>query len=553
MINAKYIVSRGQKMNSIQKKFRCFIFLIIICLIICSCSHLKSQDQMINVSISKAFPERLDPGKLSEQSSMDLANALYEGLVRLKPDGTYEKAMAVNWDIEDNGLKYIFHLREAKWANGEKLTAQDFEFAWKRVLDPNNSSPYAYMLYDIVSAEGYHRFNDSQYFGKKAQQDEVKINALDECTLVVELEKPNPAFIKKLSHPVFFPLPQKQVEESDNYFLLSKVYGNGPFTLKSIQKNKYQLVKNKFYWDQENVNLASMNWYVNEEEESWKMWQKGKVDVIFNIPFKEISPGLKNNTIKTSPVGAVYFYQFNVTKKPFNDLRVRKAFAYSIDRNHLVQELLKGGQTPALGLIPGGIFDAEINSDFRQIGGNLITGSLKEAKELLAEAGYPNGQEFPKLEILINNEESHYYLANLLREDWQKNLGIECTITVLDWEELVRQNSSREFEISLMGWQADYADPMTFLNSYTRGGNDTGWYNSDYANYLNISKASYDEIKRMEALHQAENLLISEMPVLPIYHYTRVFAVKDKVSGLFLPPTGPSAEWKWTKVNKQPE
>jgi oligopeptide transport system substrate-binding protein len=510
--------------------------------------------QHLNYALS-ATPAVLDTGKLSEKSEIQLANAILEGIVRLKPDGTFEEAMAESWEIDNKANRYTFKLRDSMWSNGEKVTAYDFEYAWKRALHPDNAGRYVYMLYTIKNAEGYHRSQNNEYRGKKYTREDVGIHAVDENTLVVELNKPDPVFINKLIYPVFFPLPQKHSEANpEEFFQPQNIQVNGPFKILQYETGiKYELVRNEKYWDKENVKLASMTWFLagGEPQTSWQMYKNNRLDLTLTVPQSELAAGLKNNSILTEPLPVNYIYHFNTTKKPFDDVRVRRALSYALNRQSLIDNVLQGAQTPAAGLVPTGIPEQEAGGDFRKTGGILVLDNKPdEAKKLLSEAGYPDGQGFPAIELLINDQPEHYFLAVALKEEWQKSLGIEVVITREEWQKRVDRMQKRDYDFAQSGGVADLADAAAFLEKYSSRSsyNDTGWSNTEYDRLLRVAAASSDQ-ERNAALHDAEKLLISELPVLPLYDYTQAYTVKNRLKGLYLPPVGAEAEFKWTYLD----
>lgn len=501
-----------------------------------------------------AVPSSPDPGNLRNEADFQLITSLFEGLVRLNPDGTLEKALAEDWQITDEGKKYVFTIREAHWSNGEKVTAFDFAAALKRNLDPQYNSPYAYLLYDIKNAEGYHRSLDNNYSGKKFGQEKVGIRAENEQTLVIELQKKEPAFLQKLVHPVFYPLPPQAFLASNNaFFSVSGLVGNGPFQLgREEAGERYELVKNKQYWGAEQIKLESMNWVLpGKVEDTWKMFQEKRLDLTSAIPFSFVRQGLQKGQLKSSPLLACYFYQFNVTQKPLHDQRVRQALSYSLNREELIKKHLQGGQKPVWGIIPEGISDSAPGTDFRQKGGKIVSdGDCKKARQLLAEAGYPEGVDFPELELLISENEGHRYFAEKIREEWQKQLGITVNVSPLPWPELLKRMSERKYDLALLGWSADYADPSVYLKSYITGSgnNDSGWVNSAYDEFMKEALSQEQEELRLKAFHQAEDLLMEELPVLPLYQYTKVYAAREGLKGIAVSPLGTGFDFKGTYV-----
>ncbi|MCR4440840.1 MAG: peptide ABC transporter substrate-binding protein [Peptococcaceae bacterium] len=498
-------------------------------------------------------PASLDPALVSDSAGRQLVNAVFEGLVRIRPDGLYEKAMATGW-IQENGTRYVFTIRQAQWSNGEMVTARDFEYAWKRVLDPKTKSPYAFLLYEIKNAEGYNRSEDSDYRGEKKGAGEVGIRALDDRRLEVELGQPNPVFYKKLIHPVFFPVPTGLKNQDVELFRDKKVVGNGPFLISKYEAGKkYELIKNDKYWDRENVSLQSMTWFTGTAgvKDRWQAFQKGQYDLTLNVPQDEIARGLKEGYMLTSPVFASFYCQLNTSKGPLKDIRTRQALSYALNRVEMVDTVLQGGQKPARGIVPPGMTTGQPGSDFRAEGGVLVPDNdLNEAKRLLAEAGFPEGKGFPELEMLVEDEGSHLYLAAYLKSEWKKQLGIEVKIIPLQWEQRTLRAWARQYDLILTGWPADYADAAAFLEKYVfrSGNNDTGWTSREFDEQMKMAAGS-EEKERLVYLHRAEDILMAGLPVLPLYDFTRAYAVKPKVKGLCLPPAGPEADFKWVSVS----
>lgn len=493
----------------------------------------------------------VDTGKFSQAADFQVVNSLFEGLIRMKPDGTYEKAMAESWQVEDNGTRYIFKLRNTQWSNEERVTAYDFAYAWKRLLNPNNKSMYAYMLFDVKNAEAYYRSENGSYGGKKIEENDVAIKALDEETLEVILNKGNATFIKKLNHPALYPLPKKAIENNNELLEnIKDIPKNGPYLVNSYEAGvKLELKKNDKYWDQENVKLESMTWFITDSAEAgWKMYEKNEVDVLVNVPQSIIE---KEKGIKYSPLLANYYYKINTARTLLDKKEVRQALSMALNRKTLVDNILRGGQTPAEGIVPFGSIEKASGKDFREIGGNLLPDNdIKKAKELLAQVNFGKDQEQMSLELLISDQEAHLFVAEELKKEWQENLGISLKIVPLKWEELITRTQKRDYDLALMGWHADFADPLTFMEFFVRGNanNDTGWSNEEFDKNIELATTNNEEQVRMQALHEAEKILLEEMPLLPVFDYTRDYVAKDYVKGLFLPPVGPEAELKWVYI-----
>ena len=486
-------------------------------------------------------PETLDPAQATGQPEGTVLSNMFEGLVRYGPNNEIRPGIAREWSVSADGLIYTFKLREAKWSNGDPVTARDFVYSWLRLLDPKTASEYAYQLFYLKGAEEY---NSGQ-----GKSEEVAVRAKDELTLEVTLKAPAPQFLGLTAYPSLFPVnPRVDKESPDWAKSMDKYVVNGPFRpVKWDHNQRIDLVKNEKYWDAGSVRLERLEIYlVDNIDTGYNMYQAGQLDFQEEVPTQEMARLKGGNGVKIYPDASVYFYRFNVTKKPFNDPRVRRALAMSINRLELVDKVTQANQVPAYSFVPIGIPD-ETGRDFRQNAGNqFFKEDLAEAKRLLAEAGYPDGRGFPRVSILTNAHAGHQKVAQAVQQMWKQNLGVEVGVTVQEWQVYNDSQDKLNFEICRAGWGPDYLDPMTFIDLFvTNGGNnDTGWSNREYDALVAKANAAADPKVRMEAMRQAEKILISEMPVMPIYFYTNPNLVRDSVKGVIVPPFAISADFK---------
>jgi oligopeptide transport system substrate-binding protein len=305
--------------------------------------------------------------------------------------------------------------------------------------------------------------------------------------------------------------------------------------------DKMVLVKNENYWDAKNVKITELTFnLVEDAKAALTAFEAGQLDGTDNVPVSDIDRLRSAGVLKTSPYLGTYYYRFNVTKKPFDDVKVRQALTLALDRKTLIDQVIKGGQTPAFAFTPGGIPDAEAGKEFRTVGGDYFKEDLAKAKQLLAEAGYPDGKGFPEVSILYNTNGTHNIIAQAIQDMWSKNLGIKVTLTGQEWKVYQQSEQSLQYDVARAGWLGDYIDPMTFMDMMvTNGGNNqTGWSNADYDKAISTAKKSGDAKVRMQSMHDAEKILMDEMPVLPIYFYVNNFVSKDYVKGLIQSPLG---------------
>lgn len=476
----------------------------------------------------QAEPKTLDPQMSDGIPELILELAMFEGLTRLDKDNVPQAGIAEKWDVSSDGLKYTFHLRDSKWSNGDPITAEDFKYAWIRGLDPANGSTYAYQLYYIK--------NGKQFNTKEAKAEDLGIKVLDPKTLEVTMESPTPYFLSLTAYPTYFPVNKKVVDQNaKDWALKPETYiSNGPFKMLSwSHKDKLVVVKNDNYWDAKSVKLSQITFPLIEDIKSdLNAFEQGTLDGTATVPLEDIDRMRQNKILLSSPSLATYFYRFNVTKKPFDNAKVRKALSLVIDRKTLIDKVIKGGQTPALAFVPGGIPDAEAGKGFRQVGGDYYKDNdLTEAKKLLADAGYPDGKDFPEVTLLYNTSSGHQKIAEAIQDMWKQNLGITVKLRQEEWKVYLNSQEKLQYDISRAGWVGDYIDPMTFMDMFVTGGdqNQTGWGNKEYDSLIDTAKKSGDQKVRMEALHKAEKILTDEMPIMPIYFYVDTWVQKSYV------------------------
>ncbi|VBB05241.1 Hypothetical protein LUCI_0448 [Lucifera butyrica] len=499
-------------------------------------SSAGTKEQALRIEVG-GEPESLDPAKVTGVPESNYQLALFEGLTALNDKDMPVPAAAEKWEISPDGLKYIFHIRpNAKWSNGDPVTAQDFEFAWKRLLNPATAAQYAYMLYPIKNAEAYNN--------NKATADQVGVKALDDKTLEVTLEKPTAYFLAVVAHNSTYPVDKKVVEaDGDNWANNVKTFvGNGPFKLVNwVHNSKLEMVKNDQYWDKDKVKLNKLEWdLVEVTTTGLSMFENNQLDFMWDPPMTEVPRLQKEGKFKLGKYLGTYYYEFNNRKAPFDNPKVRKAFALAIDRNAITKDILKGTATPATAWIPPGFTDPLTDKDFREEQGALFQTDVAQAKKLLAEAGYPDGQGLPPITLIYNTNDNNKAIAEAVQEMWRKNLGVTVTIQNQEWKVFLENRRAGNFQVARAGWIGDYTDPMTFGDYFlSYGGNNWGKYdNPAYDKLIEAAQVSNDQKLRMQNMHEAEKILIDDMGVAPIYFYNYNYCVKPYVKGLVLSATG---------------
>lgn len=477
-------------------------------------------------------PKTLDPALATGVTENHIISALIEGLIAYHPsdDLVPEPGMAERWENSADFKTWTFHLRPgAVWTNGDPVRASDFVYSWQRMLTPALGAEYAPMLYVVKNAQAFHE-------GKIGDFGQVGVKALDDRTLRVELEGATPYFLNMLKHYSFYPVNPRVVEANGGmadrgtrWSSFENYVGNGPFKLESWVTNQVITVRrNPTYWDAKTVKLNGINYYPVENAATEEtMFRGGRLHITNTVQPDKI-PIFKEkmkNELKIEPYLGSYFYRINVTRKPFDDVRVRKALAMSLDKQLLVDKVLKGGQEPALGFVPPGIEGYQAS--------DRVKFDVAGAQKLLAEAGYPGGRGFPKAEILVNTSEAHRKVAEAVQAMWKMNLGIDVGIYNQEWKVYLDSQSNLNYDISRSGWIADYVHPSTFIDMFTtgNGNNDTGWGNPRYDALVKAAQTAPTEPDRLRMLNEAENILLDDMPIIPLYWYTRAFLIDPRVRG----------------------
>jgi oligopeptide transport system substrate-binding protein len=518
-----------------MRNYRVWIVLIAAVLIgtsVFATVAAKNPAQVLNYNLA-VEPQYLDPAKSVGVAEFRVEYACFEGLARFGEGDIPVPGAAEKWVISPDGKTYTFYIRKnAKWSNGDPVTAADFEYAWKRLLNPETASSNASTLYYLKNAEDY-------YTGKIKDAGEIGVKATDKYTLVVTLNAPCSYFLGLTINPALYPVNQKVVEASpDKWTSSPETYvGNGPFKLTNwVHHEKLEFVPNPYYWNAKKVKLQKLVCYtVEEQSTALTMFDTGQLDLSDELPRPEIPRLEKEGLVKYSPSIGTYYYMFNTKKAPFNDPRVRKALALAIDRSQIVKYITKAGEKPALGFVPFGIPDAGPKKVFRSLGGDYFKdGDLAGAKKLLAEAGYADIKKFPAIEILYNTNETNKQIAEVIQEMWREKLGINTTLANQEWKVYLQSRGGGNFQVARSSWIGDYVDPMTFLDIWAtgNGNNYTGWTNAQYDQLIDKAKSINDPKARYQALHDAEKLLMNEMPIVPLYFYTRPYIIKKWVSGV---------------------
>ncbi len=476
-------------------------------------------------------PLDLDPQIVTAANDHHTLSALFEGLVAQNPvDLSPEPGVAARWDISPDGLIYTFHLRpEARWSNGDPVTAHDFVASYRRILTPSLAAENAAMFYVLRGAQAFHQ-------GKSADFGEVGVQALDDRTLRLTLDHPASYFLSLLQHWAWYPVHLPSIERigpagsrGTAWARPGTLVGNGPFVLKEWRRGqRLVVVKSPTYWDAETVRLREIHLYpIESRDAEERAFRGGQLHLTEALPpgkigrYRDEEPEL----LRIDPYLGTEFYRINVSRPFLNDRRVRRALALALDRTALVERVLRGGQQPAHAFTPP------------DTAGYTATARLPEdpeaARRLLAEAGYPGGVGAPVVELLYNTSETHRLVAEAVQQMWRRELGLDVRLVNQEFGTLLTARRAGDFQLLRSAWIGDYLDPATFLHLW-RGdstNNFTGWANTAYDQLTFRAARTADPDARRTLLDRAETLLLEEAPVIPLYHYTHVFLVHPSVRG----------------------
>lgn len=499
---------------------------VLCCLLLNACSPKEPKADL--VFLNGTEPETLDPAIITGQPEGRIALALFEGLTARDPKGHIVPGVADSWEISQDGTCYVFHLRpDAYWSNGDSLTAHDFVRSWERTLAPATASEYAYQLYYIQSAEAFNS-------GRLTDFSKVGVHAVGDRTLEVQLVYPTPFFLDLCAFPTLLPVPTKCIEKyGDDWIKPGHMVSNGAYTLTDWHINhRVRLRANPYYWDRSHVYLKTIDILpTSQANTAYNIYYSGAADLILDkglIPAMLLDVLKERSDFHSSPFLGNYFYRFNVTRKPFNDVRIRKAFALAINKQRIVDKITRAGEQIADSLVPSGIAGY---SSPKGLGYDPPT-----ARRLLAEAGFPNGKGFPLISLLYNKSEQNEAIATEIQDMLQKELEIKIQLSQQEWKVYLNSMSSLDYDFCRASWVGDYNDPNTFLDMFvTNGGNNrTGWSNPKYDALIRAAAKELNPQKRMDLFRQAETILCTEeLPILPLYYYVGVqFYDPQKITGI---------------------
>ncbi len=516
----------GNALRCCRRAF-CISSAVLFLAFVIGCSRYERADLVI---VNGPEPESLDPAIITGQADGRIALTIFEGLTRYnETNATPLPGLAERWDISPDGRVYTFHIRtNAVWSTGEPITAQDFVYSWLRVLNPLTGADYAGQLYYVKGAEGYNT-------GKAKDASSVGVKAVNEKTLHVELVDPTPFFLDLCAFQTLAPVPRWTIEKHGDRWLMARPLPvSGAYNLETWRLNdRVRLRRNPLYWDAANTHCNIVDMIpCTVATTALNLYETGEADIVWDkelVPIELLDLLRNRKDFHTYNYLGSYFYRYNVTKKPFDDVRVRKAMALAIDKRRLVEKITRAGERTASHLVPPGV------ANYTSPEGLGYDPEL--ARKLLAEAGFPGGQGFPRVDYMFNSVKTHEKIAVELQEMWARELGIHIELRNLEWKVFLQAQSRLEFGLSRSSWIGDYNDPNTFLDMFmsNNGNNRTGWKSERYDNLIREANGKLDPKEREKVLQQAELLLIrDELPIAPLFFYVGIeYYDTSKVSGIF--------------------
>lgn len=474
-------------------------------------------------------PDTLDPHRSEETSGAYILRDLFEGLTTETVNSEVVPGVAKSWEISDGGLRYVFHLRaEARWSNGDPVTAEDFAFALRRTISPATASTYAQVLYPIVNARAINR--------GESPPESLGVRALDERTLAILLESPTPYFLQLLTHSSTYPVHRPSIEEyGDGFAAPGRLVSNGAYRLVEWAVQSHVLIeRNEHYWNDGNTQIDVVYYHSTEDVDAeLKRYRAGELDFTFQIPNQQYDWIQENlpGELQTAPYLSTYFYGFDMVNPPFDDPKLRQALSMAIDRARITENVTGVGEVPATGLVPPGVSNytpatfswADLSAEER----------IAEARRLYAEAGY-SAENPLEVEILYNTSENHKKVAVAVASMWKQALGVNAKLSNQEWKVLLQTRKDRDaWEVLRYGWVGDYNDANTFLDIFRsgHGQNFPGFSDPRYDELTAAASQEPNLAKRAELMQQAEQVFLDAHAVVPIYFYVSKHLVKPHVKG----------------------
>lgn len=521
-----------------RKKSRLMVMALVTSLLLTACnnkenkSDTKAKKQVLNVTVSEEIPS-LDTAKTMDGTSAHVMQNIFEGLYALDDQDQPIPAVAKSFKRSEDGKKYTFDLRkDAKWSNGDNVTAHDFMFAWKRAITPETASQYASMLFYVKNAKEINKGT--------MPLDELGVTVINDYKLEVELEQPIPYFLQLLALPIYLPQHESFLKEQGKNYALepNNLIYNGPFVLEKWKhEQEFQLKKNATYWDEKKVKLDEINFQiVKDTMTAVNLYEAGNLDrVPINSQFVDKYKGDKELHMSSEP--AIAMLRFNEKNSALANKKVRQAISFALNKEDFVAHFINNGAKPATGLVPVGHINEETGKDFREENGNLSLYDVQSAKKNWEEAKKELGVEQVNFEFLTFEQDNAKRRAEYIKGDLEKNLqGLTIQIKQQPFKQKLQLEQTGDYDITMANWGPDYKDPISYLELFTTGNpnNKMNYSNVRYDELIKKAKTDFvlDTENRWEALREAEQVLLEDAAVAPLYHIGSAYVQKDYVKGI---------------------
>jgi len=533
-------------------KFLRLLPLLLILLLPMSCQKSSGRfskgDDFLHISFSAEI-RSLDPRIGVDYPSGFAVKMLFEGLMRMGPDGSVEPAIAKSYTLSDDHKTYRFFLRDAKWSNGDSVTAEDFAYAWKRIINPNEGDSLGVQnLYPIKNTRAIIR--------REKPLSSVGIRVIDDRTLEVELEHPTPYFLEVLSTSSLFPVNARIDRENPSWANKdgAAFVCNGPFILDRHRiDNEIVVVKNPLYWDQKHVKMPGIHIaIIKDATTQMNLFEKEKLEwlgkPLSKIPVDAIDYLKKEDKVRFFETLGLYWFFVNVDSFPFNNKKMRKAFAYAINRKELTQHITQNKETPAMGVLP----HALATQDKPYFEDNNIELALKLFNEALEEMGLTR-EQLPEITVNYPDASVHQRIAEALQQQWNQAFGINIKLEQQEWKVHYGKLQKGNYQIGGMAWQSWLRDPIYIMQTFREkadGINMSQWENKEYQKLLSAAEQEIDPVKRKAYFNKAEALLMEEMPVIPVYFTTIAYAKNPRLENVYISELY-EVDFRWAYFNKE--
>ena len=519
-----------RNMNS-PRRFKILLVFLWSAVFVVACSSDSNVDPGIptlNRGLS-GEPESLDPHRSTSNQAIAVLLDLGEGLISFAADGTLQAGAADRWEESADSLTFTFHLRpNARWSNGSKVLASDFEFAFRRLVDPQTAAPYAEFVSTIRNA--------SEIVKGDLPGGELGVVAIDPYTLQIQLHTPLPYFLQLLAHPSTFPINEVAFRRiGEKLFTPEHYVSNGAYLLDDWSVgSSISLRRNDLFWNDESTQIDRVNYHFVNQNVEYDYYRTGELDVTANVPesiFSRVSKE-RPNELRVSPFLGIYYFGFNLTRAPFSDnQKLRQALSVAIDRQVLVDKITGRGEIPAYSWVPPGVnLYAQQKIGFA----DLDKQEREEmAQQLFEDAGYGPGAEF-EFELRYNTFDGHQRIALAVQGMWRDVLGVEAKLVNEEYKVFIDSvRSKNETEVFRLSWTGDYNDALSLLQimKSDNPSNLTGYSNTEFDHFIALAEREPDPVVRKSQLESAEKIAMADYPVIPLYFYVSKHLVSPSIVG----------------------